>query len=92
MAARAVQGDDELPTEPIAQRLLGYELTQLTGYKGMAAGREVCLDPVLKGDPAQLLQPLRFRDGERLGREFAEGRTTPQGQCAAAARSSPQGA
>jgi hypothetical protein len=38
-AARA--RDDELPTEPVAQGLLGDELTQLAGDQGMAARREV---------------------------------------------------
>jgi hypothetical protein len=79
-AARAVQGDDELPTKPIAQRLLGYQLTEFTDDKRMVTGREVRLDPALKSGPAQFLQPLRFRDSEGLRRKLAEGRTTPQCQ------------
>src|SRR6516225_8749060 len=66
VAARPVQGHDQLPAEPIAQRLLGYQLAQFTGGKGMPAGREVRVDPVLNGGTAELLQSLRLRDGERL--------------------------
>src|SRR6516165_804772 len=75
VAARTVQSDDEPSTEPIAQRLFGYEQTEFTDYKSMVAGREVRIDPVFGSGPAQLLQPLCFRNGKRPGRQFAEGAT-----------------
>ena len=76
----AIEGEHELPGEPLAGRGLGHELSQLAGERDVAARGQVGLDAVLEGGEPLLLEARDLRLRERLEREIGERRATPQRQ------------
>ena len=87
----AVEREHELAAYALAQRVLAHERLELADHLCVAAEREVCVDALLEGDQAQLLEPRDLLLGERLVVEVRQRRAAPQrqrlGAAAAPARS-----
>ena len=60
LAPAPVQSDHELPPESLAQRLLGDEALELGDELCVPTESELCLDQLLAGDEAELVQALRL--------------------------------
>ena len=73
----AVQRHDQLPVEPLAERMLRRECLELSDHVAVAPRREIRLDPVLEARQAQLLEVRALDPGERL-RELGQSRAAPQ--------------
>ena len=78
LAAGAVQGQQQLPAQALAQRLAGDERLELAGDLRMAAEREVRVDAVLERRDPQLLQPRDLGLEGRLVGQVGERRPAPQ--------------
>ena len=80
VAAGAVEREHELGVGALAQRLLPRQRLELAHELGMAAEREVGVDPSLQAGQAELLQAgdLGLREG--LVAEVGEGLATPKRQ------------
>ena len=76
----AVQGNHQLPLQPLAQRVLGNQRLQLANNVGVMAEREIGFDPVLDDAGPQVLQPGDLHLRERLIAEIGQRGATPQGQ------------
>ena len=63
----AVEGEHELPAQPLAQRVLGDEGLELADELGMAAELELGVDQLLPRRRAELLEP-RHLDAARTAR------------------------
>ena len=70
LPAAAVQGEHQLPAQPLAQRMTGDEGLELGDDLAVASEREVGLDPFLDGGQAELLEA-----GDLLLRERVEARS-----------------
>ena len=68
------------PAEPLAQRVPGDERLQLADELGVAAEREVGLDPLFERRELQLVQARDLRLCERLVGEVGQGGTPPEGE------------
>jgi hypothetical protein len=78
LPAAGVQRPHQLSAQPLPQRVRGDQLLQLRDQGGVAAERQLRLDPVLDGADAQLLQADRLRPGEGQVLEVGERRPAPQ--------------
>ncbi|GAA2796581.1 hypothetical protein GCM10020219_079720 [Nonomuraea dietziae] len=81
-APRPGQGEHELTSQPLPQRLPPHQLAQLgdqLGERG-AAREQVGLDPVLHGREAQLLQRGGLRLGEGQRQDVGQRGTAPQAE------------
>ena len=80
VAAGAVEGEHKLGVGALAERLLPGQRLELAHELGMAAEREVGIDPSLQAGQAELLQAgdLGLREG--LVAEVGEGLATPERQ------------
>ena len=78
LAPGAVERQDLLAAQPLAERVLGDERLQLARERRVAAGGEVGLDPLLQHRDAQLLEPLRLRLRPALVAEVRERRAAPE--------------
>ena len=54
------------------------ESLELADQVGVAAEREVCLDPFLEGKKAKLLEPRALAHGKRLRGELGQRGTAPE--------------
>ena len=88
LAAAAVEGEHQLPGEPLARRVLGDQLPQLADELGVPAGGQVGLDARLQRGQPLLLEPRDLGLRERLERQVGERRPAPQ---ARAPRAGPRG-
>ncbi len=81
LPAAAVQGEHQLPAQPLAQRVLGAQRLELADDLGVGAAAEVGVDPLLERSQPELDEPgdlgpgerLEGQIGERLAAELAEG-------------------
>ena len=80
VAPRAVEREHELGAQALAQRLLPGQRLELAHELGMAAEREVGVDPSLQAGQAELLQAGDLGLGEGLVAEVGEGLATPERQ------------
>ena len=80
VAAGAVEREHELGVGALAQRLLPGQRLELAHELGMAAEREVGVDPRLQAGQAELLQAGDLGLGEGLVAEVRKGRATPERQ------------
>ena len=78
LPARAVEREHQLPAQPLAVRMLGDQRLELADELGVAAEREVGLDPLLERRQPQLLEPRRLDPRERLVVELGQRRPAPQ--------------
>ena len=79
-AAGAVQGEHQLPAQPLLERMPGDQLGQLAHELDVAAEGELGVDAVLGGGEAELLQPHRRRRDRRRAGHVGEGGAAPQAQ------------
>ena len=77
LAAGSVQREDQLPVQPLAERMAERERLDAAGHLGGAPGGELGVDPILAAGEAELLQVRPLDLGERLG-ELGERRPAPQ--------------
>ena len=77
LSPRAIERDDELPSQPLAVRLAGDELLQLGDELHVAAERKVGVDPLLERREAELVE-VRGRLARRLSCEIGERGTAPE--------------
>jgi len=80
LATATVQGDHQLPAEPLAHRMLGDELLKLGAHDGVAPERELNIDPVFDGLDPERLEAARFQPRERLGLQVGQRPAAPQRQ------------
>ena len=78
LPARAVQGEHQLATQPLPQRMLRDQPLELAHELGCPTAFEVGVDPPLLDDEAELLEPARLLSRERLVREVGQGRPAPE--------------
>ena len=78
LAAGAVEREHQQAAQALAQRVLAHERLELGHGLGVAAEREVGLEPLLERDEAQLLEPADLVAGERLVAEVRERRPAPE--------------
>ena len=78
LAAAAVERQQQLRAQALAQRMLGDERLELRDQRPLAPERELGLDPLLPRDQAQLLEPLDVDARERLELEVRERPAAPQ--------------
>ena len=76
----AVEREHELAAYALAQRVLAHERLELADHLRVAAERQVCVDALLDGDQAQLVEPRDLLLGERLVGEVRQRRAAPQRQ------------
>ena len=77
LTSRAIQGEHQLSTQPLAQRLGGHQLLELGHELGAAAEHELGLDTILDGGGPQVLQPRDLGRCERLERHVGQRRPPP---------------
>jgi hypothetical protein len=77
LAAGAVEGEHQLATEALPERVPRHQHLELRHQPAVAPELEVRLDAVLDRRRAQLLQPGDLGLRERLEREVGERRATP---------------
>ena len=75
-----VQRQHQLAVQPLPHRMPGGQLLQLGGQRVMPAQRQVRVDPGLGRGQPQLLQPGRFRPGERVVGQVGQHPAAPQAQ------------
>ena len=80
LAVAAVQGEHQLPAQPLAQRVTGDQGLELGDEITVAPEGEVCFDPFLEGGQAQLLEPGDLVLGERVEGEVGERRAAPEAE------------
>ena len=78
LATATVEGDHQLPAEPLAHRMLGDELLELGAHDGVTPERELGIDPVLDGLYPERLEAARLQPRERLGLQVGQGPAAPQ--------------
>jgi hypothetical protein len=78
LAAAAVQGEHQLPAQPLAQRMTGDERLELGDELTVAREREVGFDPFLEGGKAELIEPGDLLLCERVEGELGERRAAPE--------------
>src|SRR5262245_21705253 len=78
LAARAVEREHQLPTEPFPRRLAGDETFELGNKIGVSTEREVCVVPLLERRQAELLESRRLVARKRLVGEVGERLSAPQ--------------
>ena len=78
LAARAVQGHHQLPTEPLAQRVLAHELLQLGNEGGVLAERQPHMRAILERRESLLFEPVGVLSRPPLVPEVRERRPPPQ--------------
>jgi hypothetical protein len=78
LPSRTVEGEHQLPAQPLVQRVLGDELLELADDAVVATERELAVDPVHDGSEAQLLEPLDVGARGRLEAEAGEGAAAPE--------------
>ena len=78
LAVAAVEGEHELAARALAQRLARDQRLDFADGLGVAAERELGLDPLLHEGEPELLEAARLGDGEGLV-ELRERRPAPQG-------------
>jgi len=81
LTARAIQGEHQLASKPLAERMLGDERLELTYEVGVATELEVGLDPLFHRHEAKLFEPGTLAPGKRLRSEFAQSWTAPEFEC-----------
>ena len=77
LPARAVERQHQLGPQPFAQRLARDERGELTDEIGVAAEREISLDPLLERSEAALLEALDVGPGEVVVGEIGQSRPAP---------------
>ena len=80
LAAGAVQGEHQQAAQALAQRMLADERLELGNGLGVAAERELDLEPLLERDEAQLLESGDLVAGEGLVAEVRQRRPTPEAE------------
>ena len=80
LAARPVEGDQQLAPEPLPGRVGRHQPLQLPHQPGVPAGGQAPVDQDLGGGQAQLLQPGRLGLGPRLVGELGQGRAAPEAE------------
>src|SRR5262249_35900273 len=78
LPARAVEGQHELPAEPLPQRILGHEGLELPHALRVAPELDLGIDHLLVGGGAELLHAGDLDLGEQLVGEIRERRTAPE--------------
>ena len=78
LAAAAIEGDHQLPAQPLAQRMTGDEGFEVGDEITLAPEREVCVDPFLDRGQVELVQPGDLVLGERVEGEVGERRAPPE--------------
>src|SRR5207248_11173614 len=78
LAARPVEGEHEPAAQPLLERMLGDERLELADELGVAAEREVGLDPLEQRRQAKLVQALGLAACEPLEAKVGQGRATPE--------------
>ena len=78
LPAAAIERKHQLAAQPLAERVGGDERLQLADERGVAAERELGVDPLLEGDDAQLVEPGGLEPGELLLVEVCERRAVPE--------------
>src|SRR5262249_39835720 len=78
LPARAVEGEHELPAEPLRERILGDQRLELTHDLRVTPELELGLDQFLARGGAQLFHAGDLDLGERLVGEIRERRTAPE--------------
>jgi hypothetical protein len=78
LAAAAVERQQQVRAQPLAQRMLGDERLELRDQRPLAPERELGLDALLPRDQTQLLEPLDVDARKRLELEVRERPATPQ--------------
>ena len=78
LAAGPIEGEHQLPAQPLAQRMLSHQPLQLRAQAGVLANCQFCLDPVLDRQQAQRFEPLDLEPGKRLKLQIGQRPTTPQ--------------
>jgi hypothetical protein len=78
LTARAVEGEHQLATKPLAERKLPDERLDLGCQLSALAERKVGFDPLLDGVQPKLFQPADLRLGKRLEGEVGERRAAPE--------------
>ena len=74
----AVEGEHELPAQPLAGRVLGGERLELGHQRAVTAELEVGLDPILERGEPELVQPRDLGLRERLVADVLVRRPAPQ--------------
>ena len=78
LPAGAVERDHQQLAQALAQRVLGGQLAQLGNDRGVAAERELRLEPASTRGQPQLLEPRDRPLGERLVREVGQRGAAPE--------------
>ena len=78
LPARAVEREHQLAAQPLAVRVLRDQRLELADQLGVAAEREVGLDPLLERRQPQILQPPGLDSGKRLLAELRQRRPPPE--------------
>ena len=78
LAPRAIQTQQQLPVQPLLQRVLSDQRLQLGDQLGVAAEGQVGLDPDLQDGQVPLGEPGALGLGERLVGELRQRPATPQ--------------
>ena len=78
LAPGAVEGEHQLTSEPLAQRVNPDQPLELSDHRAVAAEREVDVDPLLDRGHAELLEAGDLRLRERLVGEVRQRRPAPQ--------------
>ena len=80
LPAAAIEREHQLTGKPLAGRMRGDELLQLTGERRVPTGGQIGLDAQLERLEPLFLQARDRGLGERLGRQVGERRPAPQSQ------------
>jgi hypothetical protein len=83
LAPATVEGEHQLPDQPLAGRMGGQELLQLSEQLGVVAAGEVGVHACLQRGEPLLLQSRDLRLREGLVRHILQRRPAPQAQRAA---------
>ena len=76
----AVEREHELAAYALAHRVVAHQRLELSDHLCVAAERQVCVDALLEGDHAQLVEPRDLLLGERLVGEVRQRWAAPQRQ------------
>src|SRR5439155_7084154 len=76
----SVQRDDQLPPQPLAERMLSDEVLELVDELPIAAELEIGVYPLLERGQAQLLETVDLAGQRRLVRQVGERGPSPQRQ------------
>ena len=80
LPARPVERQHQLRVQALAVGMLAWQRLELADQLGIAAERELRLDPLLDRGQTQLLEPGDLRLGERLVGEVGKRRAAPERQ------------